>query len=291
MSKFTTEVRYICEVESGLTESKGLSSVEEILTKSAPKIFDFDFPIFDENYRLVLEKQILRHYYTREIGEETYGLWKLRLNDRLNLIMPKYNKMYDFYARDFSPYYNRDLTTTHKGSKEGESGQTGIYKKSGSEETDTTTNVKDSGNSTQKDNGTSSQTGSTTNNENNKKYYSDTPQNLTNPNNVTYLTNYTNNQNSDNGTSKNDSTVSNTSTVENESTKDTTRNETLKTAQQTDTQQDTKTSTVDEYIETVKGYVGNLTYGELFIKFKDSLESIDNMIVNELSDLFLNLWE
>lgn len=54
MSKYTTELRYICEYEAGKTESKGYDDVDEILTASAPKIFSFTFPIFDNNYKLPL---------------------------------------------------------------------------------------------------------------------------------------------------------------------------------------------------------------------------------------------
>ena len=61
MSKYTTEVRFICESLYGLKEHVGQSKVSEILTDVAPKIFDFDFPIFDENYRTALEIKILRH--------------------------------------------------------------------------------------------------------------------------------------------------------------------------------------------------------------------------------------
>ena len=108
MSKYTTEVRFICETACGYTESQGYSKVDEIVTQSAPKIFDFDFPIFDENYRLVLERKILKHYYTQEIGEETVGLWKLRLNTTLNEIMPYYNKLYETELLEFNPLYDVD---------------------------------------------------------------------------------------------------------------------------------------------------------------------------------------
>ena len=49
--------------------------------------FDFkmtDYPIFDENYREVLETKILKHFYFREIGFETFALWKFKLNEKLN---------------------------------------------------------------------------------------------------------------------------------------------------------------------------------------------------------------
>lgn len=116
MSKYTTELRYICEVEAGLSESKGYNQIDNILTAAAPNIFNFSFPIFDENYRLTLEKKILRHFYTREISEETYGLWKLRLEDKLNLIMPYYNKLYESELLVFNPMY--DVDYTRSGEKE-----------------------------------------------------------------------------------------------------------------------------------------------------------------------------
>lgn len=114
MSKFTTEVRFICETANGLTESQGFTSIQNILSTAAPTVFDFEFPIFDESYRLPLEIKILRHYYTREICEETVGLWKLRLADRLNMIMPYYNKLYESELLKFNPFYDVDLRTVHK---------------------------------------------------------------------------------------------------------------------------------------------------------------------------------
>lgn len=113
MSNFTTEVRFICESEAGATESKGFNCVDEILRKSVEKVFNFDFPIFDEKYRIPLETKILRYYYTREICDETVGLWKLRLYNRLNLIMPYYNQLYESALLKFNPLYDVDLTTTH----------------------------------------------------------------------------------------------------------------------------------------------------------------------------------
>lgn len=113
MSKYTTEVRYICESMAGLTESEGFNSIDKILSKSTvKKIFNFDYPIFDENYRHVLNRKILQHFYTREIGEETVGLWQLRMCQTLNEIMPYYNKLYESEVYEINPYYNIDITKT-----------------------------------------------------------------------------------------------------------------------------------------------------------------------------------
>lgn len=108
MSKYTTQVRFICEESLNYDESQGYLQVDDIVTRAAPKIFDFYFPIFDNAYRLVLERKILKHYYTQEIGEETAGLWKLRLNTRLNEIMPLYNKLYETELLKFNPLYEAD---------------------------------------------------------------------------------------------------------------------------------------------------------------------------------------
>ena len=123
MSKYTTEVRFICENACGYRESQDYNKVEEIIAGSLNKIFDFDFPIFDENYRSVLETKILRHYYTREIGLETVGLWKHFLNMRLNEIMPYYNKLYQSELIEFNPLYNVKYDTKHTGSNKGTMGE------------------------------------------------------------------------------------------------------------------------------------------------------------------------
>ena len=51
MSKYTTELRFICEEMSGLRESVGYYKVNEVIDKSRANIFSFDYPIFDTNYK------------------------------------------------------------------------------------------------------------------------------------------------------------------------------------------------------------------------------------------------
>ena len=122
MSKYTTELRYICEVNAGETESTGYNDVQEVIDNSWDKIFSFDFPIFDENYREGLCKKIIKHYYTREIAEETYGLWKLRLDARMNEIMPYFNKLYESELIAISPLVNYRMNKSGNGSKGGSDG-------------------------------------------------------------------------------------------------------------------------------------------------------------------------
>lgn len=119
MSKYTTELRFICETAAGLKESEGYNDVEKIIQKAIPFVFDFDFPMFSEVYKNVLCTKIIKHYYTREISEETVGLWKLRLNAKMNEIMPYYNSLYKAWSVDFNPLFDVDLTRQHTLDRDG----------------------------------------------------------------------------------------------------------------------------------------------------------------------------
>lgn len=112
MSKYTTEVRYICEQKAGLQESVGFNNINSVLDKSWDKIFTTNWEIFDESYRKILCEKILRSYYTREICAETVGLWQLWLDATLCEIMPTYNQLYKTTVYEFNPLYNTNITTT-----------------------------------------------------------------------------------------------------------------------------------------------------------------------------------
>ena len=119
MSKYTTEVRYICESYAGLDESVDYPSVDEVIDKSYLKIFNNDkIPMFNGEtieHRAGLLKKILLHYYSREIGYETVGLWKLKLNQKLIEVMPYYNQLYESEQLKFDPLQNVSVTRTHEG--------------------------------------------------------------------------------------------------------------------------------------------------------------------------------
>lgn len=172
MSKYTTEVRFICEQNASLEASVGGNGVDIVLESSWDKIFNSNFPIFDENYRKILCKKILKHYYTREIGAETVSLWKLWLNQRMDEIMPYYNQLYESARLEFNPFYDVDITRTHE--KE--------YTDNTNREDNTKTSSNENNNSTNYD------------------LFSETPQGaLTGVENEEYLTNarkQTNNNNS-----------------------------------------------------------------------------------------------
>lgn len=90
MSKYTTTIRWL--IESGF--DLGLK----------------EYPIFDEQYRNVLNQKIINHYYFREIGLETAALFKWYLNTRMMEIMPYYNQLYDSTKLEITPLTRMDYT-------------------------------------------------------------------------------------------------------------------------------------------------------------------------------------
>ena len=111
MSKYTMQVRFICEStlrNRDIDISK--LTVDEIIEQSMNDVFNFTFPIYDEAYRPVLVHNILRHFYTQEIGAETVARWQLFMNDRMNMIMPKYNRLYESETYKLDPLSNSNET-------------------------------------------------------------------------------------------------------------------------------------------------------------------------------------
>ena len=275
MSKYTTEVRYICEAYSGVTESKGYGGIAEIIAGAIPKIFDFDFPIYDESYRNVLCTKILKHYYRREIGAETVGLWKLWLDTRLNEIMPYYNQLYKSAMIEFDPMHDIDLTTQHTRDNDG---TTDVTDNSDTTETrETTRERQDTGTGTNK-NTFSGEDSSTT-----RDLYSDTPQGaIDNLENETYLTNARKVLNSGTQSSEANGEYHDSRTGSESAEDSFTKN--AKTVGKT------TATTTEEYVQTIKGKTGGASYSKRLNEFRSTFINIDTMIINELNDLFMNLW-
>lgn len=281
MSTYTTEVRYICESLAGYDSSQGFTKIDEILDKAVPSVFDFDWPVFNEDYRVPLEKKILRYFYTREIGCETYGLWKLMLQNRLCEIMPYYNQLYksELLMAGIDPL--TDVNYTKSGNRKDEGADTRTTEREG------TDNTESQATSTDTRSGENSGRDSTSvyGNQTHIRKYSDTPQGTLNGvENATYLTEAEFNTDSDDtnttittsGTEKSSNTVESNETVKNT----TTGNESSK---------GTSNNTA-EYLEKVTGKMPGASYARMLSELRKSFLNIDQSILNDLSMLFMNIW-
>lgn len=255
MSKYTTEVRYICESLAGLNDSKGADSVDDIILLAYPKIFTTKAELFNEEYKAILYPKILKHYYLREIGAETVGIWKLWMNTRLEEILPYYNQLYKSTLLDFDPLEDVNLSRTH--TREEENNETNDSNRGLVSENKTTTE----------------QTLSTTTDNTRRDLYSDTPQGaLTGVENENYLTN------------ARKITDDNTQNQTNNGSTDITLNE-------NETQKQNRVGNVQEnYSETVKGKQGMNTFSKMLTEYRDTFLNIDQLVIEEFSDLFMTLW-
>lgn len=288
MSKYTTEVRYICEHLSGLDESKGYHDVATIIANSRRKVFDFPYPIFDENYREVLETKILKHFYTREIGDETVGLWKLRLDMKLNEIMPYYNKLYKAEVDDLNPFYSTDLRVERQ--------TVGVSNRKTGETIDDKNNAIGSNHF---------ETGGTTESkvtnrglqDNGDVYkgkqmdlYSETPQGSLSGIDADVPTYLTNARKNESDTIDNSHTHS-IDVGENTTTTDKSDNSTSFNSNEYNRNRDMNedANSTERFVERTYGYNGYLP-SEILKKLREVIWNIDMMIIEDLEPLFMQLW-
>ena len=198
--------------------------------------FDFglkDYPIFDEEYRELLNNKILMHYYMDEIGFETAGLFKVYLNNKMNEIMPYYNEL---YKKQKDLLLNFDKTTN----------LTETFTRDNTTDTNT------------KSNSTSSNTASGTS----KNVYQDTPMGTITQQDI---------DNYDHASSQEFNKNQNTSSIEDNS------------------NLTGKATSLENYIRTKTGNNGRLYGIEILKMIKNNYMNIDEMIINELQDLFMGI--
>lgn len=311
MSKYTTEVRFICESKSGLENSSGADNVDEVIAGAWNKIFTSKAPFFDESYRSVLCQKILKHYYLREICCETVGIWKLWMNERLETIMPYYNQLYESELIKFEPLNDVNLTRKHDRTVDGTEERNGET----SDTANGTREITNNGTKNTTNNGTREVTGtndtketvtsdtttSAESNETKRDLYSDTPQGaITGLENENYLTNAR--KITDGVTSSGSEDTNTTRNIDNDYTEnDTTNNTENTTSNNTEnmTTNDTKigtnkvtetSNTTEDYLETLIGKQGSGTYSKMLMEFRDTFLNIDMMVIDEFKDLFFGLW-
>jgi hypothetical protein len=286
VSKYTTELRYLIENDFDI----GLKN----------------YPIFDENYRELLNQKIINHYYFREIGMETAELFKRYLNTTMNEIMPYYNQLYKSELLEFNPFYNVDKTivsdknnnsvsdfignTTGKNQQKADTENT----QTNNGKQQTTTAVTSVGESV----GNSKGSGKTTNKS--KRVSSDTPQGFLSINSIDSET-YASAAEMANGETVNEFTVNDTKATSSNSENGTTDqtnvaetkakgNTTSNATTETDTANKTTSNDFENYVSHVIGKSEGETYSEMLLKFRDTFLNIDMMIIDELKTCFMMIY-
>lgn len=302
--EFPVTVKELCyEYTNGGT---GLT-LESIVHQAAPDVFNFDYPIHDENHRLALEEKIIKRYFYRRICCSDVDEWKLRLDARMNEIMPYYNKIYESfdYLKDIldDVDYTREIgqeTQTAKSENTNSNTSTvATVDTAGSRVDNTDTTTERSGSAERIDNGMTSSKGTQNSDSDALSKYADTPQGtLTGLINDSYLTNATMSEASENKTSSSQGTSAN------QSKEDITNSETGSVDRKTDT---IGTSNTDSEIsanaqtegignenlnreEKVKGKMYGGSKSKYVMEYRQAIINVDSEIIGRLADLFLNVY-
>lgn len=228
-----------------------------------------NYPIWDENYRSVLNQKFIDRYLFREIGAETPDRWAHYLKTKMNEIMPYYNDLYQTTTLQFNPLYTTDMTETRTLSKEDDttstSSSTGIMENTaaGAVKTDTkqdlttTEGVRDD-----------------------KTISSDTPQGNINIANVE-----TGGFASAVGVSQKGEQINSSSGEDSGETTSTQSNESLSSTTANATG---KLTTTEEYVKNLSGYTSSPNTA--IKEYRQNLINIDIMILDELADLFMGVY-
>lgn len=308
--------------------------------------FNLDnYPIFDENYRKILNQKIINHYWFREIGQETPDRFNWMLAVKMDEIMPYYNQLYASQLIDFDPLEsdkfaesnkrynivsnetikntknNRDTNTigneSSKGATNGTTGdnrnETETIKSQSTTTNDLTakTNTSDTGNSSTSSSGSKNsvfsdipQAGITTT-------VTQNPDGTITTESTGYATTTTNDTTRDtttvDTTNSGDATTTNTGTVDvegestrtiqsgtNGTTNSNISNDSIRSSYTSDTNttNDTSLSKTGSDEETKIYYSGRRGYApaQLLKLYRETLINIDLMIIEELENLFMGVY-
>ena len=277
MSKFTTQLRYICEQKAGYLEST--DDYIAVINKSYDKIIHPETTLYDPAYAPVLYKKILRHYYYDEIAHETTGQFIMRLNTKLDEILPYYNKLYESAALKFNPLYDIDYTV------EGNRKDDNTIDRTRTDDLNTVRT--DDLTAVRTDDLTAVRTDDLASHSESIDWdtFSDTPEgSLSGVADNSYLTNARKIDSEADGTNTGTQTMDNTGTQTNTNTG---TQSTANTGTQTNND---IIHNINEYFEHVTGKRGGTDYADLVRKFRDTFINIDMMIIHDLQSLFMGVY-
>lgn len=248
------------------------TKIKDLAKVTHTRIFDFDYPLSTKIDKDKFEINILNKFLKRRIGTETVVDFKIELEVKLNEIMPKYNKMFDFLD-------GWDLFS----SGEIEERISENINNRRNEFTETNNTNQEINKKIDSDSNTTNTLENTSNNETNliqSHRESNTPQGyIENVQDNAYLSKY--NYNEDTTTSEDitNSKGSSQNTTSNSETSNMTNNE-----NRNNNTNETNTNSLNELIKRSPS-----DKIRIYEEFQNNIASIYTMIYNELSSLFLQV--
>lgn len=269
MAQYSIQLMTIIEQA---TQYKNDLSIKEKIELGRQAFFkDIDYEIFNESYRKTFETHFIRNFYTSEIGFETEGLFKLKLETWLQINMPYFNKLFETELLEFDPLKNINVEITHEKTKDTSNQTT----------QNTTQNSQDTSSS---ENTSNSNTDSNTNSENHQlNIHSNTPdsrlQIISNSGVIEYASTLDENKNTDSGNTSTTSDIeSNTISNSNSDIVGSLTGENVG-------------NELENYITKKSGKEGTQSYQSLIEELRRTFLRIENQIFNEMKqELFMIIY-
>lgn len=235
-----------------------------------------DYPIFDATYRPLLNRKITDHYALFEIGLETDEMFKFALNRRMREIMPYYNQLYLSEKIVFDPLSTMDFTET--GVSTSESDSTGHTDTAGVAHTATTS----TGDTTSDTTSDSTNTTTSSSDSRSRVVNSELPQ-VRLSGDEDYATSAADSVSDSNttATSLAGITTGEVGTSADSATSDSTQSGDVDTVGS-----ESASGTLNREM---KGYQGHAA--ELLMRYRESLLNIDMLVIADLSNLFMGVWD
>lgn len=293
----------------------------QLIEEGRKKLFNFEYEIFDQNYKAVWETNFIRNFFFREIGFETEELFQFQLETWMRINMPYFNKLFESQLIKFDPLINSSLginSTTQKdkdstvdSTTNGDSTKTNKQTVDGTNhQTVDETNEQDTtGTTHQTNDGTNHQTmdGSENGTSFNRHLESDTPDNRLaittadgsgvieyasligedtgKSDKTTSSTIDGNTSNEINGNTTSNVTGSNTSNTDGTTSSVTDGTNTDKTTLIGNTK--SSINDTETYVQSRTGKIGDVTYSKMLMEYRESLIRIELRMFNEMQKLFM----
>ncbi|MBS4742016.1 lower collar protein [Bacillus velezensis] len=290
MSSYTMQLRTYIEMWS--QGETGLSTAEKI-EKGRPKLFDFNYPIFDESYRNIFETHFIRNFYMREIGFETEGLFKFHLETWLMINMPYFNKLFESELIKYDPLENTRVGVKSNTKNDTDRNDNRDVKQDLTSNGTSSTDAKQNDTSKTTGNEKSSGSGSITDDNFKRDLNADTADDrlqLTTKDGEGVLE-YASQIEEHNENKKRDTKTSNTTDTTSNTTGTSTLDSDSKTSNKANTTSNDKLNSqinsVEDYIEDRVGKIGTQSYARLVMDYREALLRIEQRIFNEMQELFM----
>ena len=260
-------------------------TVDQIIENGKDKFFDFVFPWYaDDKTGLDDFKNLfLRKNYMKQIGQETTAQFKLYVQARLMEKMPLYKQLYESSLLEYDPLVNRKLTTTTNQIENEERGKESenIVNTTATGNTEENNSSNRNGTSTEQRNSETDMNTET----NNQSVHSENPE-IT-MSNKDYATSMDREKKAEEGSGTEsideNKSIEDTTTEHNNSDSNANSNET---GNLTENEKKEINKNGNEIIE---GFYGD-SQAEAILKYRETILNLNEMICNDMDDLFLGYY-